>query len=178
MPTTQVATEIEILRTDLTELDIDAIVYYARPDLELGSGFGTAISIRGGPSIKEELDGKGPVETGEVVVTSAGKLKSRHIIHAVGPRFLEPDLEQKLRKTVLNCLEAAEKAGARSIGFPPMGTGFYGIPLDLSARVMIEAIEAYIEDNHQLERIAICVLDSRELEPFKQQVAKRPGGSI
>ena len=173
MSATQVATEIEVLQTDLTEMDFDAIVYYAQPDLELGSGFGSAISVRGGPSIKEELEGKGPIATGEVVITSAGNLESQHIIHAVGPRFMEPRLEEKLKTTVLNCLKAAEQAGAKSIGFPPMGTGFYGIPLDISARVMVETIQSYTEQNHQIERVAICVLDSREFEPFKKQAAGR-----
>ncbi|MDH4351601.1 MAG: macro domain-containing protein, partial [Gemmatimonadota bacterium] len=77
---------IRIVRGDITELDVDAFVLYANPDLTLGSGFGTVISVRGGPDVQKELAGFGPVAVGEVVVTGAGDLRARHIIHAVGPR--------------------------------------------------------------------------------------------
>ena len=119
-----IAARVRLIRGDITELDVDAFVFYAQPDLALGSGFGTAISVRGGPSIQKELDELGPVETGQAVVTGAGKLKADFIVHAVGPRFQEEDTEGKLRTTVLNSLKAAEEKGVKRIALPAMGAGF------------------------------------------------------
>ena len=162
---------VRLIRGDITEQDADAFVFYARPDLALGSGFGTAISVRGGPSIKKELDELGPVQTGGVVVTGAGNLKATWIVHAVGPRFNEPDTEAKLRSTVLNSLKAAEERGVKRIALPPMGAGFYAVPLELCARVMIEAIKGYLEDETEIREVLLCVMDQREYAPFESQLA-------
>ena len=78
---------IGVLKEDITLLEVQAFVFYASHDLKLGSGFGTAISMRGGSSIQEELDALAPVETTQVVITGAGKLPSDFILHAVGPRI-------------------------------------------------------------------------------------------
>jgi O-acetyl-ADP-ribose deacetylase (regulator of RNase III) len=162
---------VRLVRGDITELDVDAFVFYARPDLALGSGFGGAISVRGGPEIKKELDPLGPIQTGEVVVTGAGKLKATFIIHAVGPRFNEPDTEAKLRTTVLNSLAAADRKGAKRVALPPMGAGFYAVPLDLCARVMVEAMHDYLEGETSIEEVLLCVMDQRERTPFAAQLA-------
>ena len=162
---------VRLVRGDVTELDVEAFVFYAQPDLALGSGFGTAISVRGGPSIKKELDDLSPVETGQVVVTAAGKLRADWIVHAVGPRFNEEDTEGKLRTTVLNALNAAEEKGAKRVALPPMGAGFYAVPLEVCSRVMVEAIQSYLEGETQLEEVVICVMDQREFAPFESQLA-------
>ena len=98
---------ISLMKGDIVGLDVDAIVYYARPDLVLGSGFGGAIATKGGPKVQEELKKMGPVKTTEAAVTSGGNLKARYVVHAVGPRFQEEDLEDKLRDTMLNVLQKA-----------------------------------------------------------------------
>ena len=95
---------LRLIRGDITEIEVDGFVFYAQPDLALGSGFGGAISVRGGPGIQKELDELGPVETGGVVVSGAGKLHADFIVHAVGPRFNEEDTEGKLRTTVAGCV--------------------------------------------------------------------------
>lgn len=153
---------------DLTMMDIEAIVFYAQHDLLLGSGFGNAIVMRGGSSIQEELKTYGTLTTGEAVITSAGELKSKYIIHAVGPRFREIDIEEKLITTLQNALRIAEEKQIRKIGFPPMGTGFYGIPLELSARVMFEVIQKHLSGNSVLEKVVICLIDQREYKAFQK----------
>lgn len=162
---------LRLMRTDITELEVDAFVFYARHDLALGAGFGNAIAVRGGPAIQKELDELDPVETGQVVVTGAGKLKANFILHAVGPRFREPDTEGKLRTTVRNALEAAEQKGVQRIALPPMGAGFYGIPLDVCARVMAEAIASHLQGDTGIQEVTICAMDDRELKPFAAQLA-------
>jgi O-acetyl-ADP-ribose deacetylase (regulator of RNase III) len=164
---------LRIVREDVTDVEVDAFVYYASPDLVLGSGWGTAISIRGGPSIQEELNGLGPINTGDAVATAAGEMKAKHIIHAVGPRFQEQDEEAKLRKTMLSTLKRAEEKGVATLAFPPMGTGFYGIALDLSAKVMLETIRAHMNNGgSSIKEVMICLMDSREFPPFEAQMDK------
>jgi O-acetyl-ADP-ribose deacetylase (regulator of RNase III) len=157
---------VQLLRGDITQLEVDAFVYYARADLALGTGMGTAISQRGGASIQKELGQLGPLEVGQVVVSQGGKLKARFIVHAVGPKFNEPDTEGKLRRTVVNALKAAEEKGVKRIALLPMGAGFYMVPLDLCARVMIEAIQSYLQGPTNIEEVILCVMDSREWAPF------------
>jgi len=159
---------IHLEKGDLTMMDIEAIVFYAQHDLVLGSGFGNAIAVRGGSSIQEELKTYGTLSTGEVVITSAGELKSNYIIHAVGPRFQETDIEGKLKTTMHNILKLAEEKQIREICFPPMGTGFYGIPLKLSASVMFDVLKEHLSSNTVLEKVVICFIDKREYNAFNK----------
>ncbi|MBC8871132.1 MAG: macro domain-containing protein [Planctomycetes bacterium] len=162
---------VRLIKADITELEVDAFVFYAQPDLALGSGFGGAISVRGGPSIQKELDELGPLDTGQAVVSAAGKLNASHIVHAVGPRFNEADIEGKLRTTVANSLKAAEEVGVKRIALPAMGAGFYGVPLDLCARVTLDAIKSYLEGETEIQEVIICVIDRREFTPFEARLA-------
>ena len=159
---------IHLEKADIIMMDIEAIVYYAQHDLVLGSGFGNAITVRGGSSIQEELKTHGTISTGDAVITSAGELKSNYIIHAVGPRFRESDIEEKLITTMQNVLRMAEEKRIREICFPPMGTGFYGIPLELSARVMFEVIKKHLAGNTVLGKVVICLVDQREYNAFQK----------
>jgi len=158
---------IRLEKGDLTALPVDALVFYAREDLELGTGFGTAIQARGGAAIKEQLSKIGPIGMGEAVVTTAGGTQARHIVHTCGPKFQEPDREPKLRKTMRAALDAAAAAGLTSIAFPPMGAGFYGIPLDLCARVMLEEISRFLAEASSVSEVIICVLDTHEFSAFQ-----------
>lgn len=166
---------VRLVCGDITDLEVDAFVFYAQHDLVLGSGFGTAISTRGGPSIQKELDELGPLETGQAVVTGAGNLKAQHIVHAVGPRFNEADTDGKLRTTVLNSLRAADEKGLKRIAMPAMGAGFYGIPLDVCARVMLDTLVGYLEGESGIEEVVLCVIDRREHGPFDAAIASRHG---
>lgn len=157
---------IRLVRHDITDLDLEAFVYYARHDLQLGSGFGTAIAQRGGPKIQQELEALAPLQTTEAVVSGAGNLKAGHIVHAVGPRFQEEDLPAKLAATVRNCLAVAAAKGIRRLAFPAMGAGFYGVPLPLSAEVTLETLAAELAGGADLEEVVVCVLDSREEAAF------------
>jgi O-acetyl-ADP-ribose deacetylase (regulator of RNase III) len=164
---------LRLIRDDITALDIECFVFYARPDLKLGSGFGTAVSVRGGPSIQEELNTLGPLAVTDVVSTSAGELKAKLIIHAVGPAFQEEQIESKLRATVTNALKEAERKGVTRIAFPAMGAGFYGVSLDVCADVMIGTIAEHLSAaKSSLEEVIICVLDNREFNPFRARLGQ------
>ncbi len=160
-------TRVRLLRADITDLEIESFVFYAQPTLELGSGFGNAISMRGGPSIQEELRKCGGRETTQVVTTKAGEMKAGNIIHAVGPRFQEAETEKKLEQTVVNSLKEAERQGFRAIAFPAMGAGFYGVPLETSAKITLGTIQKYLSGGSKIEEVVVCLLDNREYQPFK-----------
>jgi O-acetyl-ADP-ribose deacetylase (regulator of RNase III) len=163
---------VRLLRGDITLLDAQAFVYYAQHDLKLGAGWGNAIMARGGPSVQKELDELGrKAETCEVVATSAGELKAKYILHAVGPRFQEPDVEGKLRTTVGNVLRLAEDKGIASIAFPAMGCGFYGVPLALAAETTLELVKEHLKGDSTVTSVTICVNDTTELPPFQAKLA-------
>lgn len=157
----------------ITDLEnVDGIVYYARPDLTLGSGFGTAISTQGGPKVQEELKKTGSAATTDVVVTGGGNLKAKLILHAVGPRFHEEDSEEKLKATIWNVLRKAEEHKLQRIAFPAMGAGFYGIPLQVSARVTLEAAKQFLKKAVDPKEVVFCLRDLRELRVFQEHLRK------
>jgi O-acetyl-ADP-ribose deacetylase (regulator of RNase III) len=158
---------IRLEKGDLTGVPVDAIVLYAREDLQLGSGFGSAVTARGGIAIQSELKRIWHIGMGEAVVTSAGTLPSENIIHACGPKFQEADVEGKLRKCLQASLQAAAAKGFKTVAFPPMGAGFYGVPLELCARVMVEVIGGFLSQSSSLEEVLLCVIDDRELRVFE-----------
>jgi len=161
-------TKLRVMKEDITLMEVQAFVYYAQHDLKLGSGTGNAITMRGGASVEKEAMAQGPIETTEAVVTGAGELKAEHIIHAVGPRFQEPQTEQKLHATVVNLLKQAEDKGVETLALPIMGYGFYGVPLDVSARISLKAIKEHIEGGSKLKELTFCVFDNKQIPAFER----------
>ena len=164
-----------LVKGDITDLEIESFVYYARNDLSIGAGYGTAISVRGGPVIQEELKRFGTLQTTDAVVSSAGEMKAKYIIHAVGPRFQEENLEEKLRTTILNCFKKAEEEGIRAVAFPAMGVGFYGVPVKTSAVIMLKTISEYLSGETGINDVVVCLLDMREYLPFHEEFMSLSG---
>ena len=162
---------VQLTRGDITELEVDAFVFYAQPNLELGSGFGGMVAVRGGASIQKELNELAPVPDLEAVVSGAGKLAAEYIIHAVGPRFREDDIEPKLHKTMENCLGRAEEKGIRTLAFPAMGAGYYGVSAPVSAKVMLAALKRHLSGETGLREVTICVLDRQQFQAFEAAFA-------
>jgi O-acetyl-ADP-ribose deacetylase (regulator of RNase III) len=165
---------VRLVREDITELEVDAFVYYAQPDLALGSGFGGAIGVRGGASIQKELNeivAEGPIPDGEAVASEAGKLKANFILHAVGPRFREDGIEEKLLTTMRNTLRLAEEKGAKSLAFPAMGAGYYGIPAPVSAQVMLQALKEHLNGETQIKEVVISLFDRPQFQAFESALA-------
>jgi len=163
---------VRLEQGDLTALPVDAVVYYAREDLVLGSGYGTAIQSRGGEAVRKELAAIGGVRMGEAVITGAGNLPAKHIIHACGPKFQEDRMAEKLRAAMQSALALAESRGLASVAFPPMGAGFYGVPLALCAAVMLDSIRSALASATALRQITICVTDRRDFDVFRQEMEK------
>jgi O-acetyl-ADP-ribose deacetylase (regulator of RNase III) len=158
---------LRLIQQDITDFEVEAIVFYARPDLALGSGFGSAITRRGGPAVKEELNKIGSVNPTDAVVSTGGGLKARWIVHAAGPVFQEERLEEKLQTTIVSALRRAEEKGIRQIAFPLMGAGFYGVPLHSCPGLMLKAIKKHLTDGGAVREIIICANDPREYRAFQ-----------
>ena len=131
--------KIIIKKGDITKEDVDVIVNAANTGLRGGGGVDGAIHRAAGPSVMEECRKIGSCPTGEAVITGAGKLPAKNIIHTPGPvwhggRSGEADL---LRGSYRNSLTLARENGLRSIAFPAISTGIYGYPLEEATRIAI-----------------------------------------
>lgn len=161
---------LRMVRGDITEVEVDAFVFDITEDAKLGSGFGGAIQQRGGIVIQKELDAIGSVPKGEAVVTQAGILNAKHIIHVNGPKFREEDERGKLERAVKSALARAEEKGLKQVAFPPIGTGMYQVPMDLCADVMVETISSHLANGPGLDEVLIVVQDPREITPFEAKI--------
>lgn len=170
-------TVVHLRRGDITELEVDAFVFYAQNDLALGSGFGGMITVRGGASIQKELDELAPVPDLGAVVSGAGKLTAEFIIHSVGPRFREDDIEAKLVTTMENVLAKAEEKRIKTLAFPAMGAGYYGVPAPESARAMLSALSSHLGGKTGLEEVTICVLDAPQFNAFQAAFEAAPNAA-
>ena len=157
---------IRLVMGDIIDLEVEAFVYDITADAKLGSGYGSAITTRGGKVVQEGLDAIGGCPTGEAISTTAGKLKAGRIIHVNGPKFHGPGTEDKLRRATVAALELAEKDGITQLAFPPVGTGLYQVPLDVCARVMIHTVTEHLAKNSSVEEVIFVALDTREFEPL------------
>jgi O-acetyl-ADP-ribose deacetylase (regulator of RNase III) len=168
--------KIEVIRGDITATDTEAIVNAANNHLWMGSGVAGAIKQKGGTVIEEEATGKGPVIPGEAVVTGAGKLPFRYVIHgAVMGQDLRTS-DKLIRQTTIACLNLADKKGLRSIAFPAFGTGVGGFPMSACANIMVDAARTWGDLAKSVERVQFCLFDEVGYGLFKAAVAKRVKG--
>lgn len=164
-------TEPWLVQGDITELDVDAIVNAANSQLILGEGVAGAIRRKGGLEIQNECDRIGGTPVGAAVITGGGRLKARHVIHAVGPRMGEGNEDEKLRNATLSCLRVAEDNGLHSIAFPAISTGIFGFPLDRCARIMIGTTVGFLQQPTQLSTVLFCLFSAHALEVFQTEIA-------
>ena len=158
---------IRAVRGDITDMEVEAFVYDITADAKLGTGYGGAITARGGKAVQDELDAIGSCPTGEAIITSAGKMPVKHIIHVNGPKFHEEDQEGKLRSAVGNALRLAEENGIAQLAFPPVGTGFYQVDLQMCVRVIVDAVTEHLKGDTSLNEVLLVGLDTREITPFE-----------
>jgi len=166
---------IEVIDGDITEQETDAIVNAANAALVLGAGVAGAIRKKGGPSIQEECDRIGGTHVGGAVITGAGNLKARHVIHAVGPRMGEGDEDRKLRDATLNSLELADESGLKSLTFPAISTGVFGFPMERCAAIMLSRVVGYLQKGAGLDKVVFCLWGSEALSVFEAELSRHGG---
>ncbi|MEM2034361.1 MAG: macro domain-containing protein, partial [Candidatus Caldarchaeum sp.] len=168
-------TEVICLKGDITEVEADAIVNAANQWLKMGGGVAGAILRKGGPSIQEECDRIGYCPVGGAVITGAGKLKARYVIHAVGPRMGEGDEERKLRDAVINSLKLADTYNLTSIAMPAISTGAFGYPLIEAAKVIVTAVIDYLlRENSGLKKVMFVLYDENAFRVFQRLLEEHP----
>lgn len=164
---------IKIMVGDITERDTDAIVNAANNYLKHGGGVAGAIVRKGGYIIQEESDRIGFVPTGSAAITSAGSLKAKYVIHAVGPKWGEGDEENKLKNAVLKSLSIADEHKLKSIAFPAISSGIYGCPKDMVARILVNTVVEYLNvQNTSLNSVEFCLFDEDTYQHFKKEFDK------
>lgn len=155
----------EIVRGDLLLEPVAAIVNPANGHLAHGGGVAGAISRAAGATLQEESDrlvrASGPFPSGSAVVTGAGRLPFKGIIHAVGPRFGEGDEERKLVQALVSAFRRAEERGWDSVSFPAVSSGIFAVPPDLCARCYRKAVEDWFAQSAAApSHLRLCLRDA------------------
>jgi O-acetyl-ADP-ribose deacetylase len=159
--------KLRLMQGDLTELAVDAIVNAANTALALGGGVAGAIRMKGGPTIQEECNRIGGTTVGQAVVTGAGNLKARYVIHAAGPRYGEGNDDEKLLNATLNSLRRATEKGMSSLAFPAISTGIFGFPKDRCADIMLNTARSFLEaEETSLNEVIFCLWSKEDLDLF------------
>jgi len=165
-------THLDLVEGDITALEVDAIVNAANEDLQLGSGVAGAIRERGGAAIQEECNRIGHTPVGTAVMTGAGELKAKQVIHAVGPQAGEGDEDRKLAAAVRSALALADRNGLRTIALPAISTGNFGFPVDRAARIMLQEVHRYLQGGTKLERVVVCLYDDETFQTFRNELRR------
>jgi O-acetyl-ADP-ribose deacetylase (regulator of RNase III) len=167
---------VSIVRGDITELDVEAIVNAANSTLLGGGGVDGAIHRAAGPELLAECRTLGGASTGEAKITRGYRLKAKHVIHAVGPVWhgggrREPEL---LASCYRKSLALARDHGLHSIAFPSISTGAFGYPIELAAAVALSTVRAFLEKNPFPEKVIVCCFSESDrlvyLEVARQEL--------
>ena len=164
------AAVLELVQGDITQQATDAIVNAANSGLRGGGGVDGAIHRAGGPAIMQETRTKYPngCPTGDAVISGAGNLKPKYVIHAVGPvyrdgRHGEPEL---LAGAYRRSLEVAAANGCRSVSFPSLSTGAYGYPLDEAAPIALRTVADFLKGKPGVELVRFVLFGQQAFDEF------------
>lgn len=164
--------ELIIKAADLLAAPVDVIVNPANGGLSHGGGVAGLISRQGGSVIQEESDQfikeHGALESGMVAFTSAGQLPFKAVIHAVGPRMGEGDEQRKIQQAVSLSLKLCDMHEWRSVAFPAISAGIFGVPIEITARAFFHAITSFWDarmEETAPEKVMICLTEEK-FQPF------------
>ena len=156
---------------NLLEEPVDAIVNAANGHLAHGGGVAGVISRAAGPTLQQESDRlvaeRGPFATGCAVITGAGKLPFKGVIHAVGPRFGEGDEEAKLVQALTSAFQQARERGWQSVSFPAVSAGIFAVPLDICVRAYVKAVRT-----SGLRNVRLCLRDQPVIDAVLREMRK------
>ncbi|WP_343695923.1 O-acetyl-ADP-ribose deacetylase [Flavobacterium sp.] len=163
---------LELLKADITEIQVDAIVNAANTSLLGGGGVDGAIHRKGGKAILDECiqirNKQGGCKTGEAVITTSGNLPSKYVIHTVGPVW-NGDKEEKsklLADCYKNSLKLAIQNGIKTIAFPNISTGIYHFPKDKAAEIAIQTVKDF-EKKIEIEKVIFVCFDDENYNIYK-----------
>ncbi len=163
---------IEVLDTDITKLEVDAIANAANTELRHGGGVAGAISRAGGPVVQAESSAIAPIGLGEAVETSGGDMPCRWVIHAATMELGGPTSAENIRAATAATLRKASELGARSLALVAFGTGVGGFPLDEAARIEIDEVRRYLRGGQSgLEHVVFAVRGAAACDAFQTALA-------
>ncbi len=167
--------QLTVVLGDITEQTSDAIVNAANNYLWMGSGVAGAIKAKGGEEIEHEAMKLGPIEPGQAVATTAGRLRARYCIHAAAMgQDLATNADLVTRATRSALAEAA-RVKAKSVAFPALGTGVGGFPIAAAARIMIAETLAHARTNTLPEKVTFVLFDQDAYEIFARALEAAGG---
>jgi O-acetyl-ADP-ribose deacetylase (regulator of RNase III) len=164
--------KLSITQGDITRQTTDAIVNAANSGLMGGGGVDGAIHRAGGPAILEEckkiVSRQGRLPTGQAVITTAGNMKARYVIHTVGPIWQGGDQGESglLASAYRESLKLAAENNLTSISFPSISTGAYGYPVDKAARIAIKEVISFLKQTTSIKEVVFVLFDARTLEAY------------
>jgi O-acetyl-ADP-ribose deacetylase len=168
--------KIELLKGDITKVEVDAIVNAANSSLMGGGGVDGAIHRAGGPAILEEckkiVARQGGCRTGESVITTAGNLAAKFVIHTVGPIWNngKNDEREKLANCYRNSLQLAVENNCETIAFPNISTGVYRFPKDEAARIAVDTVCSFLEKNDTIRKVIFVCFDEENFQLIEKQI--------
>ncbi len=163
---------LSIIQGDITTQATDAIVNAANSGLMGGGGVDGAIHRAGGPAILEEckqiVARQGRLPAGQAVITTAGNMEAKHVIHTVGPIWHggsqgEPEL---LASAYRESLKVAAENNLSSISFPSISTGAYGYPVDKASRIALKTVATFLQKTTSIKEVVFVLFDNRTLEAY------------
>jgi O-acetyl-ADP-ribose deacetylase (regulator of RNase III) len=163
---------LEVVQGDITHQDTEAIGNAANSALAGGGGVDGAIHRAGGPSIMSELKAryKG-CPTGSAVITSGGNLKTKFVIHAVGPRYSgSPKDPELLSGAYRKSLELCTQNKISSIAFPSISTGIYGYPVEEASRIALKTVMDYLKNHPDIKLVRFVLFDSKTFDVYKESL--------
>jgi O-acetyl-ADP-ribose deacetylase len=164
---TGLAQRIVIQPGDLTEMETDAIVNAANNDLLLGGGVAGTIRRKGGDEIQRECNEIGSIPIGYAAITTGGRLKAKHVIHAASMQLGRNTTAEALRHSTEHSLRIAGERGLKTIAFPAIGTGVAGFPMKECAEIMLREAVRHLETGSSLEKIYFVLFDDEATEAFE-----------
>ncbi len=166
---------LEIIKGDITEQAVDAIVNAANCSLLGGGGVDGAIHRAAGPELLAECRTLHGCETGKAKITKGYRLPARHVIHTPGPVWHggANGEAEKLASCYRSCLELASENNCCSVDFPSISTGVYHFPLDKAARIAVDTISDYLAAHSEIERVRMVCFDERTRQAYESALNAR-----
>ncbi|WP_445475863.1 O-acetyl-ADP-ribose deacetylase [Methanococcoides methylutens] len=163
---------VVVIKGDIVELDVDAIVNAANNSLLGGGGVDGAIHAAAGPELLEECRSLKGCPTGEAKITSGYRLPAKWVIHTVGPiwRGGTSGEDEMLARCYRNSLKLAVRNGVRTIAFPSISTGAYGFPVDRASRIAINEIADFLGKGSSIEKVMIVCFNERAFESYSRSL--------
>lgn len=165
---------IELLHGDITHQDTDAIVNAANSGLRGGGGVDGAIHRAGGPAILAACRQLGGCPTGDAKITSGGRLKATHVIHAVGPIYRDGNHGEAelLARAYRRSLEVADEHRVASLAFPSISTGAYGFPIADAARIALRTVVTNLPPHPNITLVRFVLFSTADLSTYERALAE------